>query len=76
MSAQSAALYYTFLNAHASLGRIRSETARFSDDKTRFSERTDVEAVGIGVPHADPKTRLSAEKPRFSRLKGHDVSMK
>ena len=46
---------------------IRSETARFSDDKTRFSERTDVEAVGIGVPHADPKTRLSAEKPRFSR---------
>ena len=27
-----------------------------------------MEAVGIGVPHADPKTRLSAEKLRFSRL--------
>ena len=33
--------------------------ARFSDDKTRLSERTDVEAVGIGIPHADPKTRSS-----------------
>ena len=27
-----------------------------------------MEAVGIGVPRADPKTRLSAEKTRFSRL--------
>ena len=27
-----------------------------------------MEAVGIGIPHADPKTRLSAEKPRFSRV--------
>ena len=63
-----AAPYFKPLSAYAPFDRIRSETARFSDDKTRFSERTDVEAVGIGVSHADPKTRLSAEKTRFSRL--------
>ena len=56
----SAAPHFMFLSTLAPFGRISSETARFSDDKTRFSERTDVEAVGIGVPHADPKTRLSA----------------
>ena len=56
------------LRVYVTNNKIGSETARFSDDKTRFSERTDVEAVGIGIPHADPKTRLSAEKPRFSRV--------
>ena len=45
MTALRAALRFKFLRTYATNNGIRSETARFSDDKTRLSERTDVEAV-------------------------------